>query len=500
MPRIKSSPTASPRKNRPARSSSPRTLHPKKKTKSILVDVIEDELAADGDLSSGLGADFKDPEKGTISKKDKDDVFLMRPEADEEIDRQKKFFSEIVSEMKTKATPTGRGGEARKNPKSKRSLGLYRRLVIKFIILVAILAAVVAYFSFSKLTVAIDLKGETINDNLLLKIADASTQATSTSLASSSTDPRELVYGTIKEIKTDVAKTYPASGETYLGDQVIGQVRIINNYNKSQALVATTRLLSPDHKLFRIKNAVNVPAGGEVTVDIYADKPSADLAIDPTTFTIPGLWLGLQDKIYARSDAKFVYEQKVQKYVNVSDLERATKDISDTLLSTAKEQASANIAPGSSWLYLADESPTVVIDAKNGSKQDEFTAKASGRIVAVYFPKDQAAKLAAAKLNLLIPDDKELTEFKPENISYSLENYDAVSKTATVKATFTGVMALKGDAQVINPSQLVNLSAEQIATYLKSQPEIKDYTLSFSPSFIKKAPSLVDRISIIVNK
>jgi len=465
-----------------------RTIRPKKKVKSILVDVIEDEpLEMESVWSESPGKPEKDNK--------------ITHESLDNIDRQKKFFSDLVSEMKTKDPRTAKGEKEKTAGMTKRSVGLYRRLVIKFVILVLILAAVVAYFSFSKLTIAVNLKGEAVNDNLLLKIVDnKATPATSTALiAADQFDPRETINGTIKEIKTNIEKTYPATGETYLGEAIVGQVKIINNYNKSQALVATTRILSPDNKLFRLKNAVNVPAGGEVTVDIYAEKPTPDLAIEPTTFTIPGLWLGLQDKIYAQSTEKFNYSQKVKKYVNASDLERAAKDINDTLLKTAKAEAAAGLT-SNNWFYLTPQSPTITIDAKVGSPKEEFIAKASGEIVAVSFSKDEAAKLAAAKLNLIIPDDKELSEFKPENITYSLENYDPASGTATVKAVFAGTMILKSDAEVINPQQLVNLTAAQIETYLKDQPEIKDYKLTFSPAFIKKAPSLVDRIKIVINK
>ena len=371
-----------------------------------------------------------------------------------------------------------------------------------------------AYFSFSELTVTLNLKGENINDSLLLKVVGAAASSTSltastslTSLISSSTssvtdqtDPRELVDGTIQDLKVKALKTYPATGETYLGEDIIGQVNIINNYNKSQALIATTRLLSPDNKLFRIKNAVNVPAGGQVAVAIYADKPTADMAISPTTFTIPGLWAGLQDKIYAQSDAAFTYQQKVKKYVNSSDLDQAAQDINNTLMTNAKAQLDPSLAASGSWLYTSNNPATVTMNAKINDQVDQFTAQAVGEIVAVSFNKDQAAKLAEAKLNLLVPDDKELSDFNPADLIYSLDNYDPVSQTATIKATFTGTMILKSDSEVINPEQLVNLTADQIGVYLKSQSEIQSFNLKFFPYFINRAPSLVDRIKIIINK
>jgi len=61
-------------------------------------------------------------------------------------------------------------------------------------------------------------------------------------------------------------------------------------------------------------------------------------------------------------------------------------------------------------------------------------------------------------------------------------------------------MALKSESEIIDRSQLVNLKEAQINTYLRDFPEIKSYELKFTPSFIKKAPSLVDRIKVKINR
>lgn len=497
MPRTKSAGlNAAVKKPRPEKKTTARTIHPKKRTKSILVDVIEDEPLLEARWPEyKADAAYTGEETMKKSRKEK-----LEEEEVSEIDNQKKYFSELAGKLKDTGEDGSSAGLAatRRGGKSKRSVGLYRRLVIKFIILVVILAAVVFYFSFSKLTIALTLKGENINDSLLLKISDPKlAKATSSSVFSALNDPREEINGVIKEINTTVSKTYPASGETYLGEDIVGQVILINNSAKSQALVATTRLLSPDNKLFRIKNAVNIPAGGEVVADIYADKPSADMAIAPTSFTIPGLWLGLQDKIYGKSDIAFTFSKQVKKYITSGDLEAASKDINEALIDSAKKQIEAEGGNGN-WLYLTSGPVTVSIDAKTGDKKEEFTAQAAGKIIAISFSKEEAAKLAAAKLNLIIPDDKELSEFQPENITYIFDNYDAASGSATIKSSFSGTMILKSNSEVINSAQLVGLNAEQIGTYLKSQNEVKDYELKFSPAFIKKAPGLVDRIKVEV--
>lgn len=478
----------------------------KKKVKPVVVEVIEDELidpAGQEEFLSAFTAAEKVAEKTKISRSQDEEPLIREVEDDsEDIDQQKRFFSELAAKHQQ---PKNQGASNLNQDEDRphKSLNLYRRLVWKFIVLVLILAGIVTYFSFSKLTIVVAPKGETLNDTLFLKVASsadllASTTASTTDIVDNEqADPREEISGSIQEISANVEKTYPVSGEEFGGEDIVGQVKMINNSNKAQALVATTRLLSPDNKLFRIKNAVNIPAGGEVMVDIYTDKPSADLAINPTTFTIPGLWLGLQDKIFARSDQAFVFKQKIKKYIKASDIEAATKDINDLLLKNAQNQLNSR---GDDWLYDSSSAASLVIDGRADEFKESFNIKASGTVIAVSFDKKQAAKLAAAKLKLLVPDDKELVDFDASKIIYALDSYDVKSGVATIKASFNADMILKEDSEIIDRKQLVNLNKSQIDTYLEGFPEIKSYELHFFPGFIKKAPNLVDRINIKINK
>ena len=496
MPRAKlnSTSSAEPRLKTPRKKVS-RATAPKKKIKKVLVDVIADEPL---ELAAGFSDISSEPEMAPEPEKP---AFFqhknLAQDAPAEIDQQSKFYTRLASEIKErKDKPEAEVRQPRKN------LNLYRRLVWKFVILTAVLLAAVAYFSFSQLTVLITPKGEVITDAILLKVSPAqpaSALASSTQVSpSDATDPRLPIAGAVQALNVSSSKDYPSSGQELNGtqEQVMGTVTLINNYNKNQALVATTRLLSADNKLFRLVNAVNIPAGGQVTAQIYADKPSQEMAIGPSTFSIPGLWLGLQDKIYARSDQAFVFQQKITKFVNPSDLQAAATDIKNVLLAQAQAQTAAL---GGDWLYDTSAPATVTFNAKAGDLKDNFMATATAQIIAVSFSKAEALKLAQAKLNLLVPDDKTLTEFKPEDVTYSLESYNPQDGSATVRASFTGTMMLKSDATIIDRSQLLDLNQAQIDNYLRNFPEVESYELHFFPPFIHKAPSLVDRITIKIN-
>lgn len=496
------------------------TKAPKKKARPVIIDVIEDDEAETffpdfpelkrGTEVEDMAIDESDDDaenKKTELNRDKEENFSEEEEElypAEELDQQKRFFSKLISERTEKNEEAELDEEEGGRP-TRKSIGLYRRLVWRFVGLTAILVLIVLYFSFSKLTINISPNGEALNDSLLFKVqsdevinnsASSSTSltASSTNEDASSTDFRDTVDGTVKEIEINEEQAFPASGEEATGDEISGKVTLINNSAKSQALVASTRLLSADNKLFRIKNAVNIPAGGEVEAEIYADKPSEDLAIEPTSFTIPGLWLGLQDKIFAKSTTSFAYQQKVKKYIKASDIDNAKKEMDDILLTKVKQGQSEDINTG---VIYEDLTPaTIETNAKAGDSVEQFTVKAKKKMVIITYPKKQVAKLAQDKLALLVPDDKELIGYDAKNISYTFDNYDSKTGIASVKASFSGTMVLKNGTEILDKKQLVNLSKNQLENYLKTFPEIKSFELKFFPSFITHTPRLPERIEV----
>ena len=194
-----------------------------------------------------------------------------------------------------------------------KSLNLYKKIAYFFIFLVLILVLVVLYFSFVRVKIILIPNQEKISNNMIFDIRDKEKGEVEGS----------IIPGAIREEAIESSDVFEASGTEVIGKEAVGEITIINNYSQNQPLVASTRMIpvnNPD-KLFRLKETVNIPAGGEIKAEIYADDPSPEMAIKPTRFTIPGLWAGLQDKIYAESENDIVYRQKVKKYIVESDFD-----------------------------------------------------------------------------------------------------------------------------------------------------------------------------------
>ncbi|MEI7620103.1 MAG: hypothetical protein WCJ57_00860 [Candidatus Falkowbacteria bacterium] len=368
-----------------------------------------------------------------------------------------------------------------------RSVNTYRKLAFRFIALALVLVVVVLYFVLVKLTVVVSPSKQTVNESLIVDVYGSSqTIASDRSLK-----------GNITRIEAEESGIYKATGEEAQGGEITGKVKIINNYGKSQPLVATTRLLSADNKLFRIKNTVTVPAGGSVEVDVYPDVSSADMAIAPTKFTIPGLWSGLQDKIYGESSVAFAYSSVSEKYITQEDINKASQELNELLVKKVKEKVGAKNGYDQVVYQTSVETAQVeLVDAKIGDKKDQFTVKTKNIVNVISFSSDDVVKIAQQKL-AAASGDKTLAEIDRANLQYQLESYNVQGNLATLKVNFVSRIA-SANSEFIDKGKLVNLNQAQIEEYLKGVKEIEGFELNFFPTFLKRSPALVDRIYVEV--
>lgn len=370
-----------------------------------------------------------------------------------------------------------------------RSVSVYRKIAYFFVALVAALLVFIFFFSVVKTTIVLIPDQERVQNNVVFDIYDQSLSGAG----------EKAIKGIVKKVDLEDEKDFPATGKKVIGQEAVGKVIIYNNYNKNQPLVATTRLLSSDNKLFRIKETVNVPAGGSAEAEIYADDPTPESEIGPSRFSIPGLWAGLQDKIYAESKEGVVYQKKTQNLVTKEDVDGAIRELKQSLTEKAQAQLTGDVQ-FSEVIYNVDEnSITTDVDAKVDEEKDGFKVKIKGSVVVVAFDGKQALDLAKQKLNNSVSTNEEILSFS-EDIDYALTNFDLQQGTASINATFEGKVSLKENSQIINKEKIVGLKKDQLEAYLSSLSGISGYEVKFYPSFIKKVPKLTDRIDVQIKK
>jgi len=403
------------------------------------------------------------------------------------------------SSVKVKTNATKFSGRNKKTISSpapnqkikKRKISLYHKIAFSFIFLTLALLAVIFYFSFVKVSIAIMPKSERISGDLVVNIYDKD---------KAGVKGERAIAGIVRQTEVSETKTYAATGTETLGEEVSGLVTIINNYNRNQPLVATTRLLSADNKLFRIKKTINVPAGGSVEVEVYADEPGADKAIGPTNFTIPGLWAGLQDKIYGESQESFSYDKNIKKHIIQEDIEKASRDLREALVDKVKKEIGRQFGDNQAAVYeIDDNSVTREVDGTVDEEKDNFSVSMTTNVIVIAFPREAINNLAEDKLITLMPANKDLVNFNDNNIVYALKSQNVSQGLAEIKASFVGEVVIKKDADIIKAEKLLGLSKEQLNSYLTSIPEIESFEVNFTPAWVERVPNLADRVKIKIN-
>lgn len=377
-------------------------------------------------------------------------------------------------------------------PKAK-SFGVYHKIAFSFIFLTLVLLAVIFYFSFIKVKIVILPKPEEMSGELTVDVYDQDKKVE---------EAANILSGLVREAEVSQTKDFPASGAEILGQEVTGKVTIINNYNKNQPLVATTRLLSPEGKLYRLRSTVNVPAGGSAEAEVYADQAKEEMAIGPATFTIPGLWSGLQDKIYAQSQEAFSYQEKIRRKISQEDIDQAVASLRDSLLSQAQAEIARQYPGYDLMAYEINlNSLEQKVDGKVGEEKDSFSVTMKTKVAAALFNisqdgKEKLSDLARENLSSLLPANKEIASVK--DFTCVLESYDLTAGRGTVKVNFQGTAALKSGAAVIDKNKLLGLTRAEAENYLKNIPEISGFKITFSPNWVKRVPSLADRVEVEV--
>lgn len=379
-------------------------------------------------------------------------------------------------------------------------VGFYRKIAFVFVALTSVLIILAAYFVLSRAEIAVTIAKESVSADFIADLKEVAVQ--NPAEPSVAVPGATTIAGKIMEATVSGNEELPATGTKTTQGDVGGAVTIFNNYNKDQPLVATTRLLSSEGILYRLKNRITVPAGGKVeNVEVYADTPSEAAAkLGPTKFTIPGLWEGLQDKIYAESFSLMHGGEQEVRFVTQADLDNAYNNLTKTLSAQVLDDLKKKM-PSAGEIFgkvVIKEILEKRSDLKAGEIGEKFTINLKMKVVGIAFYERDLESLAWKELSAKVPEDKELVNVDYEGMTFLVEKYDVTSGEANIMVHLAGEMALRADSRIFDKDKFIGLSKEKIIQYLSIYPEIERITIKFSPFWVKKVPQIKNNIIIIV--
>jgi hypothetical protein len=228
--------------------------------------------------------------------------------------------------------------------------------------------------------------------------------------------------GEIFKVQKIISEEFPATGTAMKEEKARGVIRIYNEYSASpQVLIANTRFVSSDGKLFRTPARVVVPAApGAIDIEVAADQPGEEYNIGPTSFSIPGFaGTSKYTAFYAKSSESMAGGMRREvAQVTKEDFNKAKDKVTQKALDDCKASL-IDSAPKD--YFLIKDAPDCELaeslsSTQAGKESDKFIfqAKAEGEILA--FSKAKLTEMAKEYFQSQIPLGKELNpgSFKVE--------------------------------------------------------------------------------------
>lgn len=357
---------------------------------------------------------------------------------------------------------------------------ILRNIAVSFLLLTALLGGIIAYVSLSRATIVVTLQPVARDVTFRTGLKE---QALGEVVAA------DTLPATFLETTTERSDTFTPSGEAKPTGKAGGTVTLHNETGSDQPLVATTRLLTSDGVLFRIKSAVRVPAGGTVDVVAEADQEGTVGEIGPSRFTIPGLNATLQKTIYAISTTPMVRGGAVAKEVSAQDLETARQTLRKQIIDEAAISFSTQVGEGKLTPQdFVTETVSETSSAKVGEAAANFTLQLQLRVIGVMFDKGALLQKVASETGGQAPAEQSLV--------YSINNYNSILRTATLsgKAIIGG--SVDKSSSIFSPQNFTGVTPVEAEAFLKNYEGIQSVEVKISPFWQKHLPRIPSRIEV----
>jgi hypothetical protein len=369
-----------------------------------------------------------------------------------------------------------------------RSLKIYQKIAIAFVILSFILLLFVLYLSVSSAVINITPVPQVVSTNVTVDVVPSATLE------------GQISGYVVNKIFTQSDVYYlPEQGSTPVEEKAGGIVTLINETTNNQPLIATTRLLSEEGVLFKIDESVTVPANGQIDVVAHADEPGLNGEIGPTQFTIPGLAQSLQDKIYAVSVDKMQGGISYIRILQESDLNDAQTVLTDKILESAKaefeQQIDTTVFNGSKYSIEVVER---VADYQPGEEVGSFTISLTLNVTGVFFDLKAIEDYAKADLQTRISENYNLDSISEDGVQIEVKSADNEKQSATLGVYIDGMAVISESSDVLDKDRLIGRSPSEVITILEASELIDKVSVEFTPFWLKRVPTLKDHIKIIV--
>lgn len=363
------------------------------------------------------------------------------------------------------------------------SVGFYRTIAVSFLVVTLVLLGVIIFFTSKKATIVVVAKIDNKNVNLDVSVEKQKTSGLS-------------IAGLVTTTEFQWSQKYFPTGNKTTAGLAVGTVTLHNETGAAQPLVKTTRLLTSAGVLFRLTDKVVVPAGGQITASVYADQPGASGNIGPSKFTIPGLNEDKQKVIYADSSKEMTGGIRTVGVLSEADLKSAESDYFEKV----KQAIDSSLGQAGSFKQKLVFVPahSVNADRKVGEEITEFNLIGTSTVVIVFYSSDDLKTVLDKEVSgrIDVSTEKVLSVSKEPQVS--LANYDLEKQKAVFSVYQDVLVTLDANVDKLAASNFFGKSKDEIERYVFGLGHVVGVDIKFSPSWMRSAPAVADRIQVIV--
>ena len=329
----------------------------------------------------------------------------------------------------------------------------------------------------------------------------AAVQSSFTANQSAGDLPYELI--TAQKIASQSVKS---SGSKTVNSSASGSITVYNTQSKAQRLITNTRFATTAGLIFRVHQAITIPAGtaakpGSVTAKVYADKAGDSYNVEPTSFTVPGFAGTPQaSQVYARSSEAMTGGASGAIPIIDSTVETQTRDaLSTALAPELTASLESQIPEGYTLLSGATKTTFQELASVPSSTTGMVDVKEQGTITAVVFPNAALAKAVAGSVAGLGYQGEPLSLLPTSNLQLSSANLPEANATSFV-FTLAGTASL---VYTVDPTRIAaavagkTRSAAEVA--LTNYPEVKRAVIILRPFWRQSFPQDPSTITITVS-
>ncbi len=319
------------------------------------------------------------------------------------------------------------------------------------------------------------------------------------------------IKGDYQEIIVELTEKYSATGEKFSNDKGMarGIVKIYNNYsNQPQPLIATTRILSKEGKLFRLVKNITVPgmtseAPGVIEAQVIADKIGTDYNIGASEFTVEGFKGGEKyDKFKIISESAMIggandTENKKVKVVQKNDIDNAREKTLEKFNKELEKNLRDKLNPNETFVLSSIEKNIINSDSSYAPDDiiDEFNYTVRQKIKVITFSEiDFEKRILQAFDGSDEIKNLEFNKISEINYQKDIANYDKKELDLVVQAKIL-YWPIINKNEILD--ELIQSDSSQIKNYLSNLEQINKAIISYSPSWLSNFPIKSKNIKIV---